>query len=236
MSGNSVFKIRLHPTTILVIWAVAVVLAMNSPSKVAIGTAIGTSIVALILTPTQFVRLVRRSRWLLLSIALLLSFFTPGLPLVDGQGFPLPTHEGMWAALDQGGRLMLALAMLSLLLVLIAPRDLVAGLRFLALAFRVPRQTGDLLALRLTMTLQELEKARDDSQQTNGYDQLLQSLRFRKSDFAAELSETFELRDPIRVPNYPMSRIDKTICCAALAVGALIYVATLSASSIGGGA
>jgi energy-coupling factor transport system permease protein len=42
-----------------------------------------------------------RLKWLLISIALLYGWFTPGLPLVEVVSVNMPTREGLWLALER---------------------------------------------------------------------------------------------------------------------------------------
>ncbi len=99
----------------------------------------------------RFARLLRRARWLLLSIALLCAFATPGEALLFGTA----TREGLILAANHLLRLGLILALLALLLERFAIPELIAAL-YQLLAPLGPRR--DRLALRLLLVLDYVEK------------------------------------------------------------------------------
>jgi energy-coupling factor transport system permease protein len=112
---------------------------------------------ALILAAQDLRLLVRRSRWLLLTVLVMFGWLTPGTPL---PAVPGATQEGLLLAADYIARLLIALATIALLLKALTPAELVAGLRSLLAAFALPGPSRDRIAVRLALTLQEVEASR----------------------------------------------------------------------------
>jgi energy-coupling factor transporter transmembrane protein EcfT len=115
------------------------------------------ALAALILAASDLHLLVRRSRWLLLTVLVMFGWLTPGTPLA---GLPGATQEGLLLAADYIARLLIALATLALLLKALTPAELVAGLRSLLTVFALPGSSRDRIAVRLALTLQEVEASR----------------------------------------------------------------------------
>ena len=101
-------------------------------------------------------RMLRRMRWLFLSLAVVYFWFTPGTPLLDiapAAAAWLPTWEGLM----HGGTRIAALVLMVLaasLLVRLTPRDdLFAALHWLAAPLRVLGVARERLALRIALSL-----------------------------------------------------------------------------------
>ena len=77
-------------------------------------------------------RLLRRIRVLLVVLVLLIVFFTPGEALLSFLGRAGPTIEGLDMALVHGGRLLVVVMLVSILLEKTDERTLVSGLMALA--------------------------------------------------------------------------------------------------------
>jgi len=123
------------------------------------------ALAALILAASGLRLLVRRSRWLLLTVLLMFGWLTPGTPLA---GVPAATQEGLLLAADYMARLLIALATLALLLKALTPAELVAGLRSLLAAIALPGPSRDRIAVRLALTLQEVEASRSGQREESG--------------------------------------------------------------------
>lgn len=189
----------------------ALILAMNLSFPALAIAALGTSVLALFIAPQQFSRLLKRSRWLLLSIVLLFSFMTPGLALFALPGLLAPTIEGLRLAFDQVSRLIVAIALLGLLLARVPQKDLIAGMRQLLMVLRLPRLDADLAALRLALTLQRMEQGETSPDQQHW-------LTHTSRNAIIEGSAS-----SISLPIYPVGRIDKIIIGVAL-IGAVVAV------------
>lgn len=115
------------------------------------------ALAATALAAPHFFPLLRRSRWLLLSMLLMFGWLTPGTPLPGAPGASL---EGLWLAAENLARLTIALAAVALVLNSLSPAALVAGLRSLLAPFAALRISRDRIAVRLALTLEEVEAAR----------------------------------------------------------------------------
>lgn len=144
----------LHPASLLVLWGgFAIALqAVSLPYLIAVAS------VALLLgalkARDRLWRLLRRSRWLLLSLAVLFLFFTPGEYLIGPLGSFGVSYEGMAQA---GGHVSLLLALLASLAIMhegIGTDGILAGLygvlRFLGISHAA--------VVRMSLVLDFVEK------------------------------------------------------------------------------
>ena len=118
----------------------------------------GLTLAALIAAPADLFLLLRRSRWLLLTMLVMFGWLTPGTPLAVVPG---ATREGLLLAADAIARLLVALATLALLLRSLDPPQLVAGMRAMLAPIELLGFSRDRIAVRLALTLQEVEASRD---------------------------------------------------------------------------
>lgn len=108
---------------------------------------------------SPLLRMLRRSRWLFLTLLLVFSFSTPGEYL---PGWPLamaPTYEGLASGLLQAGRLLVMLTGLSLLLTTTSRELLLAGLFFLLRPLAWVGLPPERFTARLWLTLHYAESA-----------------------------------------------------------------------------
>lgn len=120
-----------HPATRLLMWlAFAVFLPWLSFSAL-----LCASLVLAVLlvrgNRSPFVRQIRRTRWLLLSIFLVYALATPGTELSPALGAFSPTSEGLHAGALQAWRLAILLGALALLLTATPGKEMLAGLYYL---------------------------------------------------------------------------------------------------------
>jgi energy-coupling factor transporter transmembrane protein EcfT len=146
-----------HPASQLTL-GLAVLLAASSRNGMELFLAFSLlTVVALFAARSHLSLLVRRSRWLLLAMLLMFGWLTPGTPL---PGIPGASREGLLLAADNLERFLIALAVVALILSALPPVQLVAGIRSL-LAPLVPLHISrDRIAVRLALTLQEVESSR----------------------------------------------------------------------------
>ena len=85
-------------------------------------------------------------------------WLTPGTPL---PGIPGASQEGLLLAADNIARLLIALATLALLLKALNPSQLVAGMRALLAPLALLGFSRDRIAVRLALTLHEVEASRN---------------------------------------------------------------------------
>lgn len=145
-----------HPAVRLLAW-VCVVAMGQTLGGWALLAATGVALAAgLAVARVHVRRLMRRARFLLLTIGLLFICGTPGEALLPWLGVMSPTVEGLSMAALHGGRLVLVLALLALLLQFTPAEVLVAGVYGLLKPFAaLPRER---VALRLMLVLQYAEE------------------------------------------------------------------------------
>ena len=147
-----------HPAS-LILLGLAVLLAASSRHGTALvaGT-LGLALVALIAAASDLRQLLRRSRWLLLTMLVMFGWLTPGtpVPLVPGA-----TQEGLLLAAENMARLLVALSVVALILKALSPPELVAGIRSLLAPLVLLNVSRDRIAVRLALTLNEVEASRN---------------------------------------------------------------------------
>lgn len=155
---GSVFPVRRpHPLSLLLLGAAVLFAAASRDGNFLYLGCAGLTLLALMAATADFRLLLRRSRWLLLTMLVMFGWLTPGTPL---PGIPGATQEGLLLAADYIARLLIALATLALLLKALPPPELVAGLRSLLAPFALSGFSRDRIAVRLALTLQEVEASR----------------------------------------------------------------------------
>lgn len=148
-----------HPATAILLWVfLAVALQALHPAwLVAAGACL--SLAALALSHRRFFTLLRRTRWIMLSLLIIYGYVTPGTALWAHLGALSPTHEGLIGGLLQLGRLVFALAGLAVLLGMLAREQLMGGIYVLASPLRLFGISAERIAVRLALTLQYAESA-----------------------------------------------------------------------------
>lgn len=119
--------------------------------------ALGLALMALIAAPSHLRVLLRRSRWLLLTMLVMFGWLTPGTPLAN---IPGASQEGLLLAVENLARLVIALSTVALLLKALTPPELVAGMRALLAPLALLKISRDRIAVRLALTLNEVESSR----------------------------------------------------------------------------
>ncbi|HEY3327737.1 MAG TPA: hypothetical protein VGK14_11295 [Novimethylophilus sp.] len=104
-----------------------------------------------------FLVLIRRARWLLLSILLIYAFATPGEYLHGFPDYAAPTYEGLRIGVIQMARLAAMLAALSLLLATSSREDIMVGVYLLLQPLRVLKLAPERFSARLWLTLHYVE-------------------------------------------------------------------------------
>lgn len=147
-----------HPSSLILLGG-AVLLAAASRDGTSLYLACsGLVLAALIAAPSGLHLLVRRSRWLLLTMLVMFGWLTPGTPL---PGIPGASQEGLLLAADNIARLLIALSALSMLLKALDSPKLVAGMRSLLAPIAFLGFPRDRIAVRLALTLCEVEASRN---------------------------------------------------------------------------
>jgi energy-coupling factor transport system permease protein len=148
----------LHPATLLLGWLAFALALQWLPPPVLLGMALVIFPAALFFARSRCLLLLRRARWLLLSIAVLFSLATPGTALPDPLGSLGLTYEGCMAAGAHVLRLSLLLALLAQLLEYLTIPQLIGGL-YLLLAPLGEGLGRSRIALRLLLVLEYVEQS-----------------------------------------------------------------------------
>jgi energy-coupling factor transport system permease protein len=161
-----------YPASSILLGLAAVLAASSREATLLMLASLVLILLAVITARQHFGLLVRRSRWLLLTLLILFGWLTPGTPL---PGIPGASQEGLLLAAENLGRLLIALSVVAMLLTALTPAELVAGLRSLLAPLSQLGISRDRIAVRLALTLEEVEAAR-------------QGRREESEDLAASLS------------------------------------------------
>lgn len=148
---------RPHPASSILLGLIAILAVSSRAGTVLLLASCILFLSALITSRRHIGLLFRRSRWLLLTLLILFGWLTPGTPL---PGLPGATEEGLLLAAENVGRLLVALSVVAILLTALSPVELVAGLRSLLLPLTLLGISRDRIAVRLALTLEEVEAAR----------------------------------------------------------------------------
>lgn len=146
-----------HPVSLILLWLALLVATASRDGLSLLLVTLILVLAALVLAAAHLRRLLRRSRWLLLTLFMLFAWMTPGTPL---SWLPGISSEGLQLAAEHVLRLVLALAALALVLQVLSPVALVAGIRSLLAPLTVFGLPRDRIAVRLALTLEEVERAR----------------------------------------------------------------------------
>ncbi|MHB1291258.1 MAG: CbiQ family ECF transporter T component [Sulfuricella sp.] len=158
----------LHPASLILIWlAFAFCVPWLRPVELS-AIVFLFSLPLLLRHSAQYLRLLRRSRWLLISLILVYAFVTPGVAAVAVLGAYSPSREGLLSGGLQALRLLALLAALALLLATTSRDRILAGLYFLLRPFALIGVDIDRVAARIWLTLHYAEKAGQGEQRRPG--------------------------------------------------------------------
>lgn len=148
-----------HPATRILIWLAFAVSLPWLHTIAMLGASLLLLPILLAFHRSQFVKLLHRTRWLLLSIFLIYAVATPGENLIEALGVFAPTHEGLQAGAAQAWRLAILLAGLALLLATTPGVQLLGGMYLLLLPWRRLGVDSERIAARVWLTLYYAEQA-----------------------------------------------------------------------------
>lgn len=148
----------MHSGLILLLWLFAVAGVQVLPPALLAGALLVAAGVALLLARTRTLRLLRRVRVLMLAIAILFAWFTPGEALFADWPRLGPTREGVRLALLHGARLAVVVCAVGLLLERLAVERLVAGLYALGRSLAIFGLPAERFALRLLLVLRYVDE------------------------------------------------------------------------------
>ncbi len=148
---------RPHPASLILFCTAVLVAASSRDGGQLLLACAFLMLVALIAARSHFAALIRRSRWLLLTILILFGWLTPGTPI---QALPGASVEGLLLAAKNLACLVIAISVVACLLTALRPPELVAGLRILLAPFARLNVSPDRIAVRLALTLEQVEATR----------------------------------------------------------------------------
>ncbi|MDT3736159.1 MAG: hypothetical protein ROZ00_08050 [Denitratisoma sp.] len=149
----------LHPTVRLIVWGVMTVLVQWLPLGgllLACVLALGAGVW---LSPGRLGLLMKRTRWLIVSLVLLFALATPGVYLLPSLGSLGPTDEGMRLGFEHLLRLVFVLASLAVLLLFTGLEGLVSGLYGLIWPLSWLGLDRGRVALRLMLVMHYVEQS-----------------------------------------------------------------------------
>lgn len=144
-----------HPATLLTAWSGFALSLSFLPLAALAALAIPLAAAAIVLARRRTFGLLKRARWLFLSIALLFAFATPGLLLPGLWGRIGLTHDGLALAAEHVARLLLLLTSLSLLHEMLGTAGLLSGLYWLLAPLR--RAWCERIVVRLMLVVEFVE-------------------------------------------------------------------------------
>ena len=146
-----------HPAVQILVWVTLAIVAQALPAAglvVLVPLLLGG---AAMLDVRQLIRLLRRTRWILLSLLLIYAYTTPGSGWLPELGRYSPTIEGMSDGCIQLGRLLSLLSALAILLSLLSQAEFISGIHVLASPLRWFGLSRERVAVRLALTLEYAE-------------------------------------------------------------------------------
>lgn len=148
---------QIHPAAQILTWCLLVATAQGLSLGVLLAAAGMVLLLALSVSAHKLMQLLRRTRWIMLSLMLIYAYSTPGQPLFDALGLLGPSREGLIDGLLQLIRLLVALAGLAILLDRLHRQQLIAGLYALFAPLQWLGLSRERLAVRLALTLHYAE-------------------------------------------------------------------------------
>lgn len=152
-----------HPVTQITLWVGLAMLVQTLQTIVLPDLAAALVFIAFKAHAKRLLTLLRRTRWVLISLLIIYAFMTPGIALWSLPYLPNPTREGLLDGFMQLSRLICVLAGLSLLLTSLSQERLISGLYVLAYPLRYVGLSRERIAVRLALTLQYAERAMQET-------------------------------------------------------------------------
>ena len=148
-----------HPAVLILLWACITIVMQSLQAAALMLAGLPLLIAAYAISAARLLTLLRRTRWIMLSLLLIYAYATPGEAVWAPLAQFSPTHEGLIDGLLQLCRLFFALAGLSILLSLLPQQQLIGGLYTLGYPLRYVGLSRERIAVRLALTLHYAESA-----------------------------------------------------------------------------
>lgn len=200
-----------HPAAVIVLWLfLAVALQSLRPTPM-LFTGVVLFAAAAMVSASRLYTLLRRTRWVMISLIAIYGYVTPGEAIWAAAGVFSPTLQGIGDGALQLARLAFALAGLSIVLGLLDQRALMGGLYALAYPVRLIGLSRERIAVRLALTLNYAEAA------------MLETAADWRGAMARLLAPPDEAPHEIEIPSIPFRLRD----AALLAVGGALLAAAV---------
>jgi energy-coupling factor transporter transmembrane protein EcfT len=163
-----------HPVVPILFWVMLTV-AMQSLHMTGLMLAgLPLLLLAYTVASARLLTLLRRTRWIMLSLLLIYAYATPGEGVWVQLAEFSPTWEGLRDGLLQLSRLACALAGLSILLRVLSQQQLISGLYTLGYPLRYVGLSRERMAVRLALTMHYAESTMLDAAANwrNGIEQM----------------------------------------------------------------
>lgn len=184
-----------HPTVQILAWSLSVLVVQRLSLLWLLCATALILWLALWFSSGKLRQLIKRTRWVMLSLWLIYAYTTPGHALWNALGLYSPTWEGLHDGLLQWLRLLASLASLAVLLDRLSRDQLISGLYTLFAPLAWLHISRERLAVRLALTLQYAEIA------------LLKKYTWQELLHLLRNPQPHDARQ-IVLPRYPFTRLD----------------------------
>lgn len=155
--------LMMHPAVLILFWVCLVISIQSLQATGLLFVGFPLLAVAYALSSTRLITLLRRTRWIMVSLLFIYAYATPGVAVWASLAQFSPTHEGLIGGLLQLCRLAFTLASLAILLSLLPRQKLISGIYVLSYPLRYVGLSRERLAVRLALTLQHAETVISDT-------------------------------------------------------------------------
>ncbi|HXU93541.1 MAG TPA: hypothetical protein VFP33_07795 [Gallionella sp.] len=150
---------KFHPAAQILAWCLLVATVQVLGPGALLAAAGLILLATLAISGRKFIHLLRRTRWIMLSLLMIYAYSTPGQPLAPQIGVFSPTQEGTIDGALQLLRLLATLGALAILLDRLHRQHLISGLYTLFAPLRLLGLSRERAAVRLALTLHYAEVA-----------------------------------------------------------------------------
>lgn len=162
----------MHPFVKILCFVLILLLTNTLSDEWLICLCMALCFMAVCLNKYNFLRVLRRMRWLFISLLIIYAFTTPGEYIPEFLAYSSPTYEGCVLGLMQIAKLLIALASLSLLFSSSSKQDLIAGLYMLLTPLKLLGLNAERFSARLLLTLDYVEEFAVDANHKVTFNQL----------------------------------------------------------------
>lgn len=146
----------LHPATRIIFWIALAIFAFSADPRALVALSLALALILWLQGGSGFFRLLRRIRWILISLLMIYALATQGTPLVPEIGGP--TLEGLVSGATQAWRIVLTIALLAVLQGSTSREKMLSGIYTLLLPLKRFGVRVERIAVRLLLTLHYAEE------------------------------------------------------------------------------